>query len=75
MMIMGKRLIGLIVFTLALVSNSYAGPDFKTIGTVQLHSMIVDNAYRIEGAREKHFTVIDIRTKEEYDATCAATKK
>jgi rhodanese-related sulfurtransferase len=66
-MITCKRLIGFIVFTLALVSNSYAEPNFKTIGTLQLHSMIVDNAYRIEGGREKHFTVIDTRTKEEYE--------
>ncbi len=44
-----------------------AGPDFKTIDTAQLHSMIVDNAYKIEGGREKQFTVIDARTKEEYD--------
>jgi rhodanese-related sulfurtransferase len=29
--------------------------------------MIVDNAYRMEGGREKHFTIIDTRTKEEYD--------
>jgi rhodanese-related sulfurtransferase len=67
MMITGKRLIRFFVFTLALVSNSYAGPDFKTIDTLQLHSMIVDNAYRIEGGREMHFTVIETRTKEEYD--------
>ncbi len=29
--------------------------------------MIVDNAYRIEGGREEYFTVIDTRTKVEYD--------
>ena len=66
-MITGKRLIGFFVFTLAFVSNSSAGPDFKAIDSLQLHSMIVDNAYRIEGGREKHFTVIDARAKEEYD--------
>jgi len=66
-MIKGKRLIGFFVFTLAFVSNSYPGPDFKAIDTLQLHSMIVNNAYRIEGGREKHFTVIDARTKEEFD--------
>lgn len=67
MMITEKRLIGFFVFTLAFVLNSYAGPDFKVIDTLQLHSMIVDNAYRIEGGREKHFTIIDARTREEYD--------
>jgi rhodanese-related sulfurtransferase len=30
--------------------------------------MIVDNAYEIERGREKRFTVIDTRTKKEYDA-------
>ena len=60
-------LIALAVTTFASVSNSLAGSDFKTIDTAQLHSMIVDNAYRLEGGREKQFTVIDARTKEEYD--------
>ena len=31
--------------------------------------MIVGNAYRLEGGREKQFTVIDARTKEEYNET------
>ena len=60
-------LIALAVMTIVSVSNSLAGSDFKTIDTAQLHSMIVDNAYRLEGGREKQFTVIDARTKEEYD--------
>jgi rhodanese-related sulfurtransferase len=60
-------LIALAVMTFASVPNSLAGSDFKTIDTVQLHSMIVDNAYRLEGGREQQFTVIDARTKEEYD--------
>ena len=55
------------VFTLALFSISFAGPDFKRIDTSKLNSMIVENAYRMEGGREKHFTIIDTRTKEEYD--------
>ena len=57
----------MLVFAVALVSTSWAESDFKTIGTVQLHSMVVDNAFRIEGGREQHFTIIDARTKEEYD--------
>ena len=60
-------LIVLAVMTFASVSKSLDGSDFKTIDTAQLHSMIVDNAYRLEGGREKQFTVIDARTKEEYD--------
>lgn len=67
MMMTGKILVGFFVFTLALVQISYAGPDFKRIDTSTLHSMIVDNAYRIEGGRDMNFTVIDARTKEEYD--------
>jgi rhodanese-related sulfurtransferase len=62
-----KTLRALLVFTVALVSNSWAESDIRTIDTAQLHSMVVDNAYRIEGGREKHFTIIDARTKEEYD--------
>lgn len=56
-----------VVFTFLLISGSLAGADFKTIDTVQLHSMIVDNAYRLEGGRKQQFTVIDARTKEEYN--------
>ena len=59
--------LALAVITFVSASNSLAGSDFKTIDTAQLHSMIVDNAYRLEGGREKQFTVIDARTKEEYD--------
>ncbi len=64
---MKKKLIAFFIFTLALVSNSYAGSDYKMIGTAQLHSMVVDNAYRLEAGRERLFMVIDARTKEEYD--------
>ena len=56
-----------IVFIFLLISKSLAGPDFKTIDTAQLHAMIVDNAYRLEGGWEKQFTVIDARSREEYD--------
>jgi len=58
---------GLCVFALVLASQSFAEPDVKTIDIAQLHSMIVDNAYSLEAGREKHYTVIDARTKEEYD--------
>ncbi|MBF0557852.1 MAG: rhodanese-like domain-containing protein [Nitrospirae bacterium] len=62
-----KIVAGLLIFTLVYVSSSLAGSDFKEIDTAQLHSMIVDNAYRLEGGREKQFTVIDAREKEAYD--------
>jgi rhodanese-related sulfurtransferase len=62
-----KIFTGLCVFVLVLASQSFAGTDVRTIDTAQLHSMIVDNAYSLEAGREKHFTVIDARTKEEYD--------
>jgi rhodanese-related sulfurtransferase len=56
-----------IVFIFALSSISVAVTGVKMIDTAQLHSMVVDNAYRIEGGREWQFTVIDARSKEEYD--------
>ncbi len=55
------------VITFSLVSNSWARSDVVTVDTARLHSMIVDNAYRLEAGREKQFMVIDARTKEEYD--------
>lgn len=61
-----KTLLALLLFAPMFVLESFAAPDFKMIDTAQLHSMIVDNAYRLEGGQEKHFTVIDARTKEEY---------
>ena len=62
-----KTLIALSVFAFVFVSKSLAGSDFRTIDIAQLHEMIVDNAYRLEGGREMQFTIIDARTKEEYD--------
>ncbi len=49
------------------ITSSLAGLNFKTIDTDKLHSMIVNNAYEIEAGRAKQFTVIDARTKKEYD--------
>ena len=62
-----KTLFALFLFTVMFVLKSFAASDFKMIDTAQLHTMIVDNAYRLEGRREKQFTVIDARTKEEYN--------
>ncbi len=70
MMRPGKKLkmpIGLFIVAAALVSNFSVASDFKTIDTAQLHSMVVDNAYRLEAGRERQFTVIDARMEEEYD--------
>lgn len=47
-------------------TTSSAGSDIKAINTDELHTLIVDNAYQVEAGREKHFTIIDARTKEEY---------
>ena len=65
--IIPKILIAFLIFTFVFVSKSFAGSDFKMIDTAQLHSMIVDNAYKLEGGRERQFTVIDARPKEDYD--------
>ena len=63
----GRRKFISAVLLFLIVTSSFAGSDFKTIDTVQLHSMVVDNAYRLEGGRELRFAVIDARTKKEYD--------
>ena len=61
-------LITALTMTLVILSRLFAGSDVKTINTVQLHSMIVDNAYEIEGGRKQRFIVIDARTRKEYVA-------
>ncbi len=63
------KLINIFVITFSFVLNSWAGSEVMTIDTARLHSMIVDNAYRLEAGREKQFMVIDARTKGEYDET------
>jgi rhodanese-related sulfurtransferase len=60
-------LINAFILSALVVSNSLAGPDVKMIDTAQLHLLVVDNAYRLEGGREKHCAVIDARTKKDYD--------
>jgi rhodanese-related sulfurtransferase len=62
-----KTFVAVSVFTLLSGSISQAGPDYKTIDTAQLHSLVVDNAYRLEGGRPQSFTIVDARTEEEYD--------
>ncbi len=65
-----SRMAGVLVVSVvvaAFVLNSSAGPSLRTVDTAQLHSMIVDNAYRLEGGRAQPFTIIDARAKEEYD--------
>jgi len=52
---------------LLIVSFLQAGSDFKTIDTAQLHALVMDNAYRLEGGRPQPFTIVDARTGEEYD--------
>ncbi len=62
-----KTLIIFFIFVLAFASHSWAGSDFKMIDTALLHSMVVGNAYELEGGRNRPFMVIDARTKKEYD--------
>ncbi len=61
------KLSALLVFAFAFVSTSFSATDFKTVVTAELHSMIVDNAYELEGGRKKPFLIIDSRTREEYN--------
>jgi rhodanese-related sulfurtransferase len=62
-----KALFILVTLSFVFVSTVFAASDFKNIDTRQLHSMIVDNAYELEGGRGKQFTVVDARTKREFD--------
>jgi rhodanese-related sulfurtransferase len=62
-----KTLFALFLFTFMFTVTSFAVPDVKMIDTAQLHTMIVDNAYRLEGGRERQFAVVDARTHEEYN--------
>jgi rhodanese-related sulfurtransferase len=57
------------LLTLLLIVASIAFPasGFRMIDTEQLHSMMMDNAYRLEGGRACPYTIIDTRTKEDYD--------
>ncbi len=54
-----------LLYSLQLVSNSYAA-DFEVIDTARLHSLVVDNAYELEGGRKRLLAVIDARPKAEY---------
>jgi rhodanese-related sulfurtransferase len=64
--IASTTLCALILVPFMLVLPAFATSDLTLIDTAQLHSMIVDNAYKLEGGREKQFTVVDAREKEEY---------
>jgi rhodanese-related sulfurtransferase len=74
MKMVSKILFVFSLFVFLFVSKSFAANDYKMIDTSQLRSMIVDNAYRLEGGRKQQFTVIDARTKEEYNEShiCSA---
>jgi rhodanese-related sulfurtransferase len=62
-----KILLLMLVFAFVFAPRLFAGPDFKTIDTTRLHSMVVDNAYELEGGRNRPFMIIDTRPKEEYE--------
>jgi rhodanese-related sulfurtransferase len=61
-----KTFSAFLIFTFMVVSNSWGGSGLRVIGTARLHSMVVDNAYALEGRRDMPFTIIDARSKEEY---------
>jgi rhodanese-related sulfurtransferase len=50
-------------------ADAQSESDSKVIDTGQLHTMVVRNAYELEGGREKPYVIIDIRTKPEYSAS------
>ncbi len=60
-------LLALFIFVLCVGLNTFAERSVRTVDTVQLHDMVVDNAYRREGGRTEHFVVVDARSKQAYD--------
>src|SRR5512142_1689330 len=60
-------LIGITIILFTLAAASFSADDFRTIDTKQLHAMVVDNAYSLEGGRGLKFIIVDFRTKEEFD--------
>lgn len=58
--------LALFVAAVMVVPPALAGAGVTTIDTARLHSMVMDNAYRLEGGRGIRFPVIDARTKKEY---------
>ncbi len=62
-----KAVFNLLILSALVVSTPFAGPAFKTINTDQLHSRIMDNAYRLEGGRAKAFTIADARPHKDYE--------
>ena len=46
---------------------SFSSPGDQMIDTSLLHSMVVENAYRMEAGRKMKFMIVDARTHEEYN--------
>jgi len=44
-----------------------AGTGAKTIGTDELHAMVVGNAYKMEAGQARQFVIIDARIRQKYD--------
>lgn len=66
--VMVKALFVFIVCASAFVAAAPSiASDFRIIGTEELHSMVVDNTYRLEAGRQREFKIIDARTKDEYN--------
>ncbi len=61
------QLVSVLVLAALLVPPAATGAGMKSIDTTGLRKMIVDNAYRLEGGRAQTFTIVDARTREEYD--------
>ena len=54
------------LLSLLLVEGVNAQTSYQTVDTERLHSMVVDNAYKLEGGQPTENTVIDTRTPEKY---------
>ncbi len=58
---------GMILLAGMLAAASLAASGPRTIDTAHLHRFVVDNAYRYEAGRERQTTIIDSRSREEYE--------
>jgi rhodanese-related sulfurtransferase len=61
-----KGIIVPLLLSLLVSPGVNAQTQYQTIDTDRLHSMVVDNAYKLEGGKQTQYTVIDTRTPERY---------
>ena len=65
-----RKISAAMLLALAMLASAVSGPaaSAAAVGTARLHRMVVDNAYAAEAGRAMPYTVVDARTRREYDA-------